>query len=469
MSGLKKRSLLHSVQPQRLGRRTFLRGVAGGAAVAVGLPLLDIMLNENGTALADGGAVPSRFGTFYWGGGILHSAWVPSQTGMSWSLPYSLTPFEEVSPDLRDYLTLVTGYSHKHVNPGHIPARGVSLSSSHNTTYVEADLGAGYRRQEHPEATIDVLVSDAWQGQTARNALHLAITKASPYFGNISWRAGGAKNDPTDSVSQLYNDLFSGSQAGSGEDVDLLNRMTALEDSMLTAVMEDTKQLQNRLGTSDKQRLEQHLDGLRSMEQRLQFLEQSGCEGVSLPDDGSTMRQKARAMSELLAAALACDITRVFSYEWSTNQSEFVYSELGISGTHHNDVTHNMGSTEGQNQQREVIKLVMTALAGLADELRKLPEAGGNVLDNTLILGTSEHANANAHNYSDHPFVLVGKACGNIRAGMHHRHPGGTGNQDAPDVMLTAVRAAGVPLDQLGQTDAGFERWTRDTVSEIET
>ena len=75
-----------SVQRQRLARRTFLRGVAGGVAVSVGLPVLDIMLNENGTALADGAALPSRFGTFYWGGGILHSAWVPSQTGMSWSL-----------------------------------------------------------------------------------------------------------------------------------------------------------------------------------------------------------------------------------------------------------------------------------------------------------------------------------------------------------------------------------------------
>jgi len=469
MSPSKKGTLQHSVQPQRLARRTFLRGVAGGAAVSVGLPLLDIMLNENGTALADGGAIPSRFGTFYWGGGVLHSAWVPSQTGMSWSLPYSLAPFEEVSPDLRDYLTLVTGYSHKHVNPGHIPARGVSLSSSHNTTYVEADLGAGYRRQEHPEATIDVLVSDAWQGQTARNSVHVAITKASPYFGNISWRAGGAKNDPTDSVAQIYNDLFSGNQTGGGGDTDLLNRMTALEDSMLSAVMEDTRHLQSRLGVSDKQRLEQHLDGLRSLEQRLQFLAQSGCEGIALPDAGSTMRQKARAMSGLLAAALACDITRVFSYEWSTNQSEFVYSELGISGTHHNDVTHNTGSTAGQNDQREIIKLVMTALAGLGDELRKLPEAGGNVLDNTLILGTSEHANPNSHNYKDHPFVLVGKACGNIRAGMHHRHPGGDGNEDAPDVLLTAVRAAGVPLQQLGQTDAGFERWTSDTVTEIET
>lgn len=468
MSLPKKRTMRRSVQPQRLARRTFLRGVAGGAAVSVGVPLLDIMLNESGTALADGGSLPSRFGTFYWGGGILHSAWVPTQTGMSWSLPYSLTPFEEVSPDLRDYLTLVTGYSHKHVNPGHIPARGISLSSSHNTTYVEAAVGAGYRRHEHPEPSVDVLVSDPWQGQTARNAIHVAITRASPYFGNISWRAGGARNDPTDSVSQIYDELFSEGQAGGG-DPDLLNRMTALEESMLSAVMEDTRQLQNRLGSSDKQRLEQHLDGLRSLEQRLQFLERFSCEGVSLPDDGSTMRQKAAAMSELLAAALACDMTRVFTYEWSTNQSEFVYNELGISGTHHNDVTHNLGSTDGQNNQREIIKLVMTALAGLADELRKLPEAGGNVLDNTLILGTSEHANPNAHNYRDHPFVLVGKACGNIRAGMHHRHPGGDGNQDAPDVLLTAVRAAGVPLAQLGQTDAGFERWTSDTVTEIET
>ena len=362
----------------------------------------------------------------------------------------------------------MTGYSHKHVNPGHIPARGISLSSSHNTTYVEADVGAGYRRQEHPEATVDVLVSDAWQGQTARNALHVAITRASPYFGNISWQAGGAKNDPTDSVSQLYNDLFSGSD-GSGGDPDLLNRMTALEESMLSAVMEDTRQLQNRLGSSDRQRLEQHLDGLRSLEQRLQFLEQVDCGNIVLPDDGSTMRAKAAAMSKLLAAALACDITRVFTYEWSANQSEFVYNELGISGTHHNDVTHNLGSSQGQNDQREIIKLVMAALAGLADELRSLPEAGGNVLDNTLILGTSEHANPNAHNYRDHPFVLVGKACGNIRAGMHHRHPGGDNNQDAPDALLTAVRAAGVPLEQLGQTDPGFERFTRDTVTEIET
>ena len=41
----------------RLSRRTVLRGLLGGAAVGVGLPLLEAMLNANGTALADGDSV----------------------------------------------------------------------------------------------------------------------------------------------------------------------------------------------------------------------------------------------------------------------------------------------------------------------------------------------------------------------------------------------------------------------------
>jgi len=34
-------------------RRKVLRGMMGGAAISVGLPLLDCFLNSNGTALAD--------------------------------------------------------------------------------------------------------------------------------------------------------------------------------------------------------------------------------------------------------------------------------------------------------------------------------------------------------------------------------------------------------------------------------
>jgi len=44
----------------RWSRRAVLRGMAGGAAVTVGLPLLDLFLNDSGTALAQGGPLPVR-------------------------------------------------------------------------------------------------------------------------------------------------------------------------------------------------------------------------------------------------------------------------------------------------------------------------------------------------------------------------------------------------------------------------
>ena len=53
-----------------LNRRAALRGLFQGTGVAVALPFLDCMLNESGTALAAGGPLPVRFGTWFWGLGF---------------------------------------------------------------------------------------------------------------------------------------------------------------------------------------------------------------------------------------------------------------------------------------------------------------------------------------------------------------------------------------------------------------
>ena len=63
-------------------RRSFLRGMLGGAAVCVGIPVLDVFLNGNGTAFADGAKLPVRFGTYFWGLGLTDTPtggtrWVP--------------------------------------------------------------------------------------------------------------------------------------------------------------------------------------------------------------------------------------------------------------------------------------------------------------------------------------------------------------------------------------------------------
>jgi hypothetical protein len=77
-------------------------------------------------------------------------------------------------------------------------------------------------------------------------------------------------------------------------------------------------------------------------------------------------------------------------------------------------------------------------------------EGVGTVLDNTLVIGTSEHANGGAHDWRDHPFLFLGRAGGKFKAGQHLRGPLAS---DAPRVLLTAVRAVGVNAPKLGQNN----------------
>lgn len=62
-------------------RRNVLRGMLNGSAVAVGLPFLELFLNGNGTALADGAPLPTRFGTWFWGLGMNKEIFTPTKFG----------------------------------------------------------------------------------------------------------------------------------------------------------------------------------------------------------------------------------------------------------------------------------------------------------------------------------------------------------------------------------------------------
>jgi hypothetical protein len=445
--------------------------------MAAGLPLLDAMLNGNGTALAATGApVPLRFGVFYWAGGVVHRDWVPQKTGFDWELPPALASFA----DLRPYVTLVTGVHHKHSEPGHIPARGIALSSSHDLEWVEnVDVGKGFRGQNHPEPSIDALVAEHWKGKTLFDSLEVGICRKGPYRSNSSWKRGGRvfnRHEP--SPQRLFTRLFQ-REPTADERQNMLMLSAKTEASMLDGLAEEARRLSRRLGTRDRQRLEQHMEGLRAIERRLHERERLRahpapftCATPSRPEradygDGTGREEKeakSRDMSHLLAVALACDLTRVFSYEWSATQSHAVYWETGARMEHH-PMNHAIGDTP---EYASTIRFIMKNYAGLAEQLRQMPEGDGNVLDNTLILGTSEHASARKHNYQDHPFLLLGKAGGKLRAGQHHREACDT-SYKAPRVLLSAVRAVGVPIAKLGQEEGPAPRAVTEGLGAIET
>ena len=88
----------------KLNRRTVLRGIVGGAAVNVALPLLNCMLNTNGTALADGKPMPIRFGTWGWGLGMNQSIFVPKKYGEDFDLPEEISALAPIKkPDRRPF------------------------------------------------------------------------------------------------------------------------------------------------------------------------------------------------------------------------------------------------------------------------------------------------------------------------------------------------------------------------------
>ena len=105
-----------------LTRRTFLRGVLGGASLSLGLPAFEAFLNANGTAWADGAPLPLRFGTWFWGCGMNPSRWNPTSAGLGpdWELTTELAPVAPIREHLNGDVP-ATGWKSKYDWKGFIP------------------------------------------------------------------------------------------------------------------------------------------------------------------------------------------------------------------------------------------------------------------------------------------------------------------------------------------------------------
>ena len=170
-----RRPLLH--------RRTLLRGGLSGLGVSLALPPLEAMLNRHGTAHADGSALPKRFAIFYWGNGMRPEKWMPTGTGASW------TPGDAHQPLLphKDYLSIATGMEVKYNGSAHHTGRSGILSGTY-------DRGKGtYGSATLPSA--DTLVADAWKGRAPFDYLNIGISMRGKGGNGARGTSGSASFD----------------------------------------------------------------------------------------------------------------------------------------------------------------------------------------------------------------------------------------------------------------------------------
>jgi hypothetical protein len=152
---------------------------------------------------------------------------------------------------------------------------------------------------------------------------------------------------------------------------------------------------------------------------------------------------------DLLAMAFACDLTRVATLQWSRSGSAMRYPWLGINDSHHLLSHAADTNTAAQNKLVAIGRWYAEQLAGLIARLKALPEGGGTVFDNTVIVWFTELAKGNNHTRLGASFLLAGSGGGALRTGRHVSYGGAPHN----NLLVSLMNAMCVEEDRFGHPD----------------
>jgi len=468
----------------KFSRRHALRGILSGVGVSLWLPVLDVMCNENGTAFAAGTALPTTFGIFYWGNGIHAADWTPKATGDgdAWSLMTNLSSFSKLKGDM----TLVTGLQMMDgVFKGHgwgvvyVLAGGDGTSCTVINDIAKSPYGGLPETAKGTQwmPTIDQLVATAIHKDEPFKSLETGILK---YVGqnmgtaslNLAHTGPNMPLQPERDPATLFNKLFKtgapmtgAGGSGGGLPSDISGK---LRRSVLDAVLADAKRLQMSLGSVDSKRIDQHMDSIRALEGRISTTASTGAGGSGGGSTGSTCKNPAiptdkaanvdltkvtaasQTINQLIAAALSCNMTRVYSHLWSGARDDTHYPNPTVTiDEEHHTLTHNSDSAS-QTKASKIEGYIMTQYAHLAQTLKDTPMGASNLLDNTIIYGISEQGdNPHDHLMKDYHIVLMGHAGGQLKGNRHVRLVG----RKVTELMLTLQQVMGMNVSSFGSWD----------------
>ena len=406
-----------------LPRRTVLRGLIGGTALALPLPRLVSMLNGNGTAYADGSPLRPRYLTWFFGNGADPAHWVPAAVGVgdAWAPSTALAPLAEFKP----WLSVLSGYQ-------------VAVPAIYAHKSAPAAVLTGAQAMDGGDVqlpSIDQLLAPVINADTAfPSGLHVGIsnvTGAGALDFNISFSGPNAPNPPNYDPVALFTNLLA--LSGTLEPDPALFR----RKKILDAVAADASELRAKLGSQDKERLDRHLDGLDQLQAQIDAIANAADCGmpvdpnVAYPDrgaDGAITRGRCQAFADLLTFAFSCELTRVATHVFSCAACHAGYPEAGLGEvTFHEDFGHRlspMGIDFGTAGFHTGVEYTMSCLAELLRRFRDTPDGAGNLLDNVAIYATSCVGLPWDHRMDDFPMLVIGKAGGRLRGDIHHRSAG---------------------------------------------
>ncbi len=424
-------------QTFKLDRRAFLKGTAG---MTLALPVLEAM----GKDVAE--KTPRRFCALYTANGMSlpHAkhgidewSWFPRAEKDG---KFVFGKSTEAFAPFRQQLSFMGGLYHP--------------NGPKSDPHVCSDMwltGAPLqdpKREVYNSVALDQVVAKHTKQFCRQPSLVMSVDAGVGFLsrtGTISYSATGKPIPAENNPRQIFNRLFRADRASMEAQRKNLKRRIKLVD----AVLEQAKSLNQSLGKSDREKMDQYLTSLNEVEERLVASEK----WIDIPlkkQDHSHLQLDAhsegdpgeyyRTMFDLIALAFDADITRSIAFmlnrEDGMGISDTFPIKLGIKRTHHS-LSHAQDK-DGQLMFAKYDQFLTEQLVHFFKRLQSYKENKGNVLDNTIVLYGS--GASTTHLPENLPTLVAGGANMGLKHGQYWRN----GKTQMSDVYLSILHSLGV-------------------------
>ncbi len=375
------------------------RQVIKGGCAALALPLLEAMIPRSTRAAET--RPHARMVFVYFASGVANEEWYPRDTGKK----YTLSPTLRALEPHRDEITILSGLRHEYDFNGHSAA----------DTWLTADNPEGAN-----SISIDQMVAPHLGRDVRFPSLQLSErsgTGAKRLTHTLSFNERGTPLPAQADPRQIFNRLFVAPDAASIAEAE---RRLASRRSILDDLQAEVAARRRSRGSGDSQRLTEYLESIREVEQAI-AREESWLRKPKPEADAAFLeakRGRIPIMYELIHLALKTDSTRVVTY-LSSREITRVHED-----THHGGNPEKLAKVAASDRQQ------VGHFAEFLTRLKKTPDTGGNLLDNTMIVFGSGMNNGEgfsngtgSHGVRKIPLLFAGGRNFGIRNGQHLMFP----------------------------------------------
>ena len=419
-----------------LHRRELLQGMAAGAGAAFGLSLLPQQL-----LAANGTSAPKRIIFFLQNQGFDPATCIPEGMKTSGSLAGVKLP-EPISPlePYKDRMHIINGLHGMHTSPSHSAFFGA--------------LG-GYRGGDGvppSAATIDYELSKVLP-QTLLPHLCIGMDSienmtTKPTLATLSATGAGQPIFMHSNPNHLYQMLYGGISTGD------IRRQHEARSNLLNQIESMAASKGESLPSQDRQRYGQYVQGFRDVNGLRGRLETVSDHLRKFAPDVDSRYTKPEhetdwhdVLLDLGISSLTSGITNTLTIGSGRGEIFGAWKGLGI-----DQQGHNLGHMEqpGNPIWIKIRQYNSRMLVRIMEELESVPEGSGTMMDNTLIVYTSNNADKQHTSGANWPVMLLGNFDGAFKTGCFTQLDG---KRPINALYTSLLHAAGAPCDRFNMTE----------------